>query len=83
MGYRRLRQHLEARLGITLGETTPDGRFTLLPIACLGTCDHAPALMIDGQLYRDLDPEGLDQVLNRYQGGEGDGTTAHPAHQAW
>jgi NADH-quinone oxidoreductase subunit E len=83
MGYMRLRQHLEARLGIALGETTADGRFTLLPIPCLGTCDHAPALMIDAQLYRNLDPEGLDRLLGQYQGREGDGTTAHPEHQAW
>jgi NADH-quinone oxidoreductase subunit E len=66
MGYMRLRQHLEARLGITPGETTADGRFTLLPIACLGTCDHAPALMIDAQLYHNLDPEQLDRVLGQY-----------------
>jgi NADH-quinone oxidoreductase subunit E len=83
MGYVRLRRHLEARLGVTLGETTADGRFTLLPIACLGTCDRAPALMIDEQLYRDLDPERLDRVLDRYQGREGDGTAAHSEHQAW
>jgi NADH-quinone oxidoreductase subunit E len=82
MGYTRLRQHLEARLGVTLGGTTADGRFTLLPIACLGTCDHAPALMIGAQIYRDLDPEQLDRVLDHYRRAEGDGTTAHPEHQA-
>jgi NADH-quinone oxidoreductase subunit E len=69
MGYVRLREHLKARLGIRLGETTADGRFTLLPIVCLGTCDHAPALMIDDELYRDLDPEKLDAVLDRYTQG--------------
>lgn len=66
MGYRRLREHLQARLGIRLGETTADGRFTLLPIVCLGACDHAPALMIDDELYRDVDPQKLDAVLERY-----------------
>lgn len=66
MGYTRLREHLHARLGIGLGETTADNRFTLLPIVCLGTCDHAPALMIDDELYRDLDPQKLDAVLERY-----------------
>lgn len=69
MGYVRLREHLKARLGVNLGETTADGRFTLLPIVCLGTCDHAPALMIDDELYRDLDPERLDAVLDRYTQG--------------
>jgi NADH-quinone oxidoreductase subunit E len=69
MGYVRLREHLQARLGIRLGETTADGRFTLLPIVCLGTCDHAPALMIDNELYRDLDPEKLDVVLEQHTRG--------------
>ncbi|HBY99597.1 MAG: NADH-quinone oxidoreductase subunit NuoE [Ardenticatenaceae bacterium] len=67
MGYERLRQRLTDRLGIQLGETTADGTFTLLPIVCLGTCDHAPALMIDEDLYRDLeDPEKVDAILARY-----------------
>jgi NADH-quinone oxidoreductase subunit E len=66
MGYERLRQHLTARLGIRLGETSADGRFTLLPIVCLGTCDHAPALMIDNDLHRDLDPTTLDEILTKY-----------------
>jgi NADH-quinone oxidoreductase subunit E len=69
MGYVRLREHLQARLGIRLGETTADGRFTLLPTVCLGTCDHAPALMIDNELYRDLDPEKLDVVLEQHTRG--------------
>ena len=66
MGYDRLRQHLTSRLGIQPGETSPDGRFTLLPIVCLGTCDHAPALMIDNDLHRDLDPTKLDAIVAKY-----------------
>jgi NADH-quinone oxidoreductase subunit E len=66
MGYDRLGQHLTSRLGIQLGETSPDGRFTLLPIVCLGTCDHAPALMIDNDLHRDLDPTKLDEIVAKY-----------------
>jgi NADH-quinone oxidoreductase subunit E len=66
MGYEGLRQHLIERLGINLGETTTDGRFTMLPIACLGTCDHAPALIIDNELYQDLDPQKIDQILEKY-----------------
>jgi NADH-quinone oxidoreductase subunit E len=66
MGYDRLRQHLTSRLGIQLGETSPDGRFTLLPIVCLGTCDHAPALMIDNDLHRDLDSTKLDEIVANY-----------------
>jgi NADH-quinone oxidoreductase subunit E len=67
MGYDRIREHLTARLGIELGETSSDGRFTLLPNACLGTCDHAPALMIDDDLYTDLDTGKLDEILAKYQ----------------
>jgi len=66
MGYERLRRALSTRLGVELGQTTSDGRFTLLPIVCLGTCDHAPALMIDNDLHRDLTPEQLDGILERY-----------------
>ena len=57
---------LTRRLGIRFGETTADGRFTLLPIVCLGTCDHAPAMMIDNDLHRDLAPDQLDTILSRY-----------------
>ncbi len=67
MGYDRLRDHLTSRLGIKMGETTADGRFTLLPIVCLGTCDHAPAMMVDEDLHRDLDTEKIDSILEQYQ----------------
>ena len=66
MGYERLRRALCARLGIEPGQTTPDNRFTLLPIVCLGSCDHAPTLMIDTDLHRDVTPERLDGILEKY-----------------
>ncbi|WP_263415800.1 NADH-quinone oxidoreductase subunit NuoE [Terriglobus albidus] len=67
MGGERIRDRLCSRLDTTLGETTADGRFTLLPIVCLGACDHAPAMMIDGKLYEDLDEQRLDEVVARYK----------------
>lgn len=67
MGYDRLCAQLAARLGIKLGATTADGRFTLLPIVCLGTCDHAPALMIDNDLYQDVDPDKIEAILAKYE----------------
>jgi NADH-quinone oxidoreductase subunit E len=67
MGYDRLRERLCSNLGVRLGETTADGRFTLLPIVCLGTCDHAPAMMVDEDLHRDLDPEKAEQALENYK----------------
>ena len=66
MGYDRLREHLHARLGIGLGETSADGCFTLLPNVCLGACDHAPAMMIDNAHYQDLDPDRIDEILAKY-----------------
>ncbi len=65
-GYEALREHLKVRLGIEPGGTTADGRFTLLPIVCLGACDRAPAMMVDGELHGDLDPAKLDRILDTY-----------------
>jgi len=67
MGGTSVRAHLEQRLGIREGETTPDGRFTLLTIPCLGDCDHAPAAMVDEDLHHDLTPEALENTLARYR----------------
>jgi NADH-quinone oxidoreductase subunit E len=67
MGYESVLSHMSGRLGIGLGETTPDGRFTLLPIMCLGACDHAPALMVDDDLHADVDPRRIDEILDRYR----------------
>ncbi len=66
-GYMNIRKHLNQRLGIDFGQTTKDNLFTLLPIPCLGTCDHAPALMIDNDLYNDLTPESVDKALSNYK----------------
>lgn len=67
VGYEALRDHLQARLGVKLGETTNDGRFTVLPIVCLGACDRAPVMMIDGDLHSDFNLAALDDVLAKYQ----------------
>jgi NADH-quinone oxidoreductase subunit E len=67
MGYEGLKRRLEERLGIGLGQTTPDGRFTLLPIGCLGACHRAPAMMVDGDLHENLSPEALDRILEGYR----------------
>jgi NADH-quinone oxidoreductase subunit E len=67
LGYEKLQDHFKSKLGIGFGETSKDGRFTLLPMPCLGTCDHAPALMINNDLHRDLTPEKLDSILENYK----------------
>jgi NADH-quinone oxidoreductase subunit E len=66
MGYRLLHKALEEKLHIRMGQTSDDNRFTLLPNVCLGCCDHAPALMIDKDLYRDVEPALLDDILKKY-----------------
>lgn len=66
MGYARLKEHVQRRLGIEMGGTTADGEFTLLPIVCLGTCDHAPAMMIDQETFRDLTADSVDDILDRF-----------------
>lgn len=70
MGADGLRAKLQARLGIKPGQTTPDNRFTLLPIVCLGTCDRAPAMLVDRDLHRDLEnisEQSLGELLDGYK----------------
>jgi len=67
MGYENILEHLTKQLRIKYGETTTDGRYTLLPNCCLGTCDCAPALMIDNDLYRNLTIDQLDEILKKYE----------------
>jgi NADH-quinone oxidoreductase subunit E len=67
MGCEKLCQRLTSQMGIGLGETTEDGRFTVLPIVCLGTCDHAPAMMVDGDLYQDVEADKINDVLKNYK----------------
>lgn len=69
MGYEQIRDHMREHLGINYGETTLDGKFTLLPMVCLGTCDHAPAMMVGENLYNDLTPEKVDEILEQYRTG--------------
>ncbi|HLI85522.1 MAG TPA: NADH-quinone oxidoreductase subunit NuoE [Bryobacteraceae bacterium] len=70
MGAPRQHDHLCERLGagrpLQAGETTTDGRFTLLPIVCLGACDHAPVMMVDSDLHTDLTPARIDRILEEY-----------------
>jgi NADH-quinone oxidoreductase subunit E len=66
MKYADIYKALQEKLNIRFGETTSDQCFTLLPNACLGCCDHAPALMIDNDLYKDVTVEMLDRLLKNY-----------------
>lgn len=66
MKYGEIYTALQEKLSIGFGQTTGDDCFTLLPNCCLGCCDHAPALMIDNDLYKDVTVTMLDRILNKY-----------------
>lgn len=66
-GYEELRHLVQERLGVEFGQTTADGRFTLLPSVCLGNCDKAPAVMIDEDHYGNVGAENLAEILQRYE----------------
>ena len=70
MGYDALRAHLEAILGVPLGRTTADGEFTAIPVPCLGACDRAPAMIVDGVLYGNLDEEKIERILEEVRAGQ-------------
>ncbi len=60
-----LLDHLCRKLGIPLGGTTGDGMFTLLPVCCIGFCDEAPAVLINGKPYGRLTPQRIDAILEQ------------------
>jgi NADH-quinone oxidoreductase subunit E len=59
--------HLEKRLGIRPGETTPDNKFTLFEVECLGSCGTAPVVQINETYHENLTRETLDQILDRLE----------------
>ncbi|HKJ09210.1 MAG TPA: NADH-quinone oxidoreductase subunit NuoE [Gammaproteobacteria bacterium] len=67
MGYEAIREKVSAELGVGFGETTADGRFTLLPNPCLGACDHAPVVLVDQDLHKDVRPDAIRTLLDEYQ----------------
>ena len=69
MGREDLSAHLRQHFGLEPGETTADGAYTLLPIVCLGCCDHAPAMLLDDVLHGDLDAARLDALLGGHTAG--------------
>ena len=63
MGADRLIEHAKTKLGIGFHETTPDGKFTLEPIYCLGNCALSPAMMVNEEIYGCVSPERFDALL--------------------
>ena len=58
---------IEETLGIKPGETSQDRRFSLRWVNCLGVCDKAPAMMVNDQVYLDLTPKRVIQILDRHK----------------
>lgn len=64
-GGESLLEYLQTKLAIKVGETTPDGRFTLSTVECLGACDQAPCLMVNDDLYGQLNKAKIDEILDK------------------
>ena len=66
-GCEQVQEQIKTLYHADLGQTSPDGRLTVLPIACLGHCERAPALMIDQDVYGDVTPEQIEQIVEKYK----------------
>ena len=70
MGAEALIDHVSARLGIRPGETTPDGKFTLSVVECLGSCGTAPVMQVGDEYHENLTVEAVDALLLRLRSEE-------------
>ena len=66
MGSDKLAMDVKSHLGVEFGETTNDGKFTLLPMVCLGACDKAPTMMIDDVLHERVNTDTLSEIFAQY-----------------
>lgn len=63
LGAEHIVEHLKRQLGINVGETTPDGRFTLVEVECLGSCGTAPVMQVNDTYHENLTAERVDEIL--------------------
>ncbi|GAA6005724.1 hypothetical protein JCM11491_003985, partial [Sporobolomyces phaffii] len=68
---------ITSHLGVGLGETTPDKKFTLLEVECLGACSNAPMVQINDKFYEDLTPESITSILKDLAAGKEPKTGPH------
>ncbi|MGH8493077.1 MAG: NADH-quinone oxidoreductase subunit NuoE [Moraxellaceae bacterium] len=66
-GHEQVLDTIKANIGIGLGETSADGRFTLLPICCLGNCDKGSTMMVNDDTHGGLTPENVIGLLEEYK----------------
>ena len=62
-GSKNIVEHLKQKLNIELGQTTPDGKYTLKSVECLAACGGAPAMQLGPDYYEDLTPKKVDEIL--------------------
>ncbi len=67
MGAEQITEHISHRLGCGIGETTPDGKFTLQEVECLGYCDLAPVLQVNFDYHEKVTSESVDKVIDGLQ----------------
>jgi len=65
LGSEQLSERLCQHLQVELGEMSADGKYTLLPIVCLGACDHAPVVMLGNELLLDMTADAVHEILGR------------------
>lgn len=65
-GGKKISERLQELLNVKIGDTTEDRKFTLEVARCIGACGLAPAMSIDGQVYKQVNPDKLEQILARY-----------------
>jgi NADH-quinone oxidoreductase subunit E len=63
LGSAALLDHLQKKLGVAVGETSPDRKFTLTTVECLGACDRAPCMMVNTEYFTNLSPAEIDRIL--------------------
>jgi NADH-quinone oxidoreductase subunit E len=67
-GSGRIVEHLEQRLGIKMGETSKDKKWTLSETECMGSCGTAPMVAVGEEYYENLTPEQIDKILAELEG---------------
>ena len=65
-GAERVIAAISQRLGIEPGETTPDGRFTLSTVECLGSCGTAPVVMVNDAYHENVSADAIDELLRKH-----------------
>ena len=64
-GHQALIDHLKSKLGVDVHETSADGKFTLIGMECIGSCDNAPCALINGKQYNNLSISKVDELVEK------------------